>query len=71
MDANSACVNRPTKLSDANAAPATQRWIEERTREQPWDIIRSVTEALLPEERCRKGGVTGSNSAVAGTDEQE
>lgn len=45
--------------------------MEEQTREQPWDIIGSVTEASLPEEDCKQGGETGSNSAVAGTDEQE
>lgn len=45
--------------------------MQERAREQPWDIIGSVAGASSPEEECKKGEGTGSNSAVAGTDEQE
>lgn len=45
--------------------------MEELTREQPWNIIGSFATVSSPKEVYRAGAETGSNSAVAGTDEQE
>ena len=48
-----------------------QRWTEERMREQPWNNIGSFAAISSPKAKHRTGGELGSNSAVAGTDEQE
>ena len=61
-------MGRTTQGTNAEVAPATQRWMDERIREQPWNAVGTFTTMPSSKEKHKTGKETGSNTAVAGTD---
>ncbi|KAF6239041.1 hypothetical protein HO173_002913 [Letharia columbiana] len=55
----------------SNNSSTVDRWLKESMREQPWNNIGAILEPPPTKEAPGMRGETGSNSAVAGSEERK